>query len=279
MSSATTAKPSTLERSKDGTSTGETTSAASTRPSAASRATRSTPRGVRSTAARNRRSASSRSTTCRNCSCSRTSESLAKGGSRIEPDVDVRPAAKPSLSSPTTTKPSARVVDERTEAPATDSGSTRPSVEPDARVIEAPDRRADLARQRRADRAVRPRLRSAAERANGAAGKEVVRAERRDGVARQQEDEPRADPAQAGRTARAHRDAVHRQLAVRRHERGREVLDADARSAGHDDDVGIRMQRGENGVAASSRTSPGKSTVAPSRSASAASIGPFASAI
>ena len=40
VSSATTAKPSTFERSNDGTSTGETTSAASTRPSAASSGTR-----------------------------------------------------------------------------------------------------------------------------------------------------------------------------------------------------------------------------------------------
>src|SRR6185295_7949761 len=35
------------------------------------------------------------------------------------------PLAKPSLSSPTITKPSARVVDDSTDAPPTDSGSTR----------------------------------------------------------------------------------------------------------------------------------------------------------
>ena len=69
----------------------------------------------RSSAARKRRSASSRSRTWRNCSCS-----------RIEPDRPRRlPAAKPSLSSATMTKPSARVVDESTDAPPTASGSTR----------------------------------------------------------------------------------------------------------------------------------------------------------
>ena len=56
--SETTAKPSTFERSNDGTSTGETTSAARTRPSAVSSATLSMPRGAASIAARKRRFAS-----------------------------------------------------------------------------------------------------------------------------------------------------------------------------------------------------------------------------
>ena len=154
----------------------------------------------------------------------------------------------PSLSSSTMTKPSARVVEESTEAPETESGSTRPSSKLDARVVQAPDRRADLARERPAHRPVRPLLRAAAESADRAAGEEVIGAERGDRIAGQQEDEPRADPAHPGRAARPHGDAVHGQLAVRRDERRRQILDADARSAGHDDDVRVGVQAGEDGV-------------------------------
>ena len=48
-----------------------------------------------------------------------------------------------------------------------------------------------------------------------------------------------ADAAEAGRAARPHRDAVHRQFAVLRHQHRREILDADARPARHDDDVRV----------------------------------------
>ena len=87
------------------------------------------------------------------------------------------------------------------------------------------------------------------------------------------------DAAEAGRAARAHGDAVHRQLAVLGDERRRQVLDADARSAGHDDDVRVGMQRVEDRLPARRARDPGKSTTPPSRSTSAASIGPLASAM
>ena len=91
-------RPRSRRRSSDRTTArrrATTTSAASTRPSASSRAIRSMPRGARSTAARKRRSASSRSRTWRNCSCP-APEVVGDGGSRIEPDVDIR-AGRESL--------------------------------------------------------------------------------------------------------------------------------------------------------------------------------------
>ncbi len=67
VSSACRAKPSTLARSKPGTSTAATTSSASTRPSASPRTTRSRSRGRTSTWACSRACASSTSITSRNC--------------------------------------------------------------------------------------------------------------------------------------------------------------------------------------------------------------------
>ena len=69
VSAARTAKPSTLERSNGGASTGATTSAASTRDSAAPSAKLLPPSGARSMQASKRRRASSADTTSRNCSC------------------------------------------------------------------------------------------------------------------------------------------------------------------------------------------------------------------
>ena len=48
---------------------------------------------------------------------------------------------------------------------------------------------------------------------------------------------------EAGRAAGPHRDAVNRELAVPGEQRRREILDADARSAGHDDHVGVGVER------------------------------------
>ncbi len=117
MSSATTAKPSTFERSNDGTSTGETTSAASTRPSAASSGTVSTPRGVQ---------VERRTKTPLRLVAVEHVEKLLLITHRARPPLRRR-RAKPSLSSGTMTNPSARVVDDSTDAPPTASGSTRPS--------------------------------------------------------------------------------------------------------------------------------------------------------
>ena len=108
--------------------------------------------------------------------------------------------------------------------------------------MQASDRRADLAREGRTYGAVGPVLRSAAERANRAAGEEVVGAQRRHGIARQQEDQALSNPAHAGRAARPHGDAVYRQFAVSSDQRRRVILDAHARAAGDDDDVRVRVQ-------------------------------------
>ena len=69
VSAARTAKPSTLERSNGGASTGAITSAASTRESAAARGKVSPPSGERSMQASKRRRASTAEITSRNCSC------------------------------------------------------------------------------------------------------------------------------------------------------------------------------------------------------------------
>src|SRR5688572_23834804 len=226
VSSATRAKPSTFERSNDGTSTGETTSAASTRPSAASRATVSIPRGVRSTAARKRRSASSRSTTLRNCSCS-----------RIEPDLDLGPSGVPfTVLLDDDEAVGARGRREHRGAGHRQWFEARPCPgrggEPHACVIQAADGRADLAGECPAHRTIRPLLRASAQGANRAAGEEVVGAERRHGIAGKQEDQARVECAHARRAARTHGDAVYGELAVLRHQRGRKVLYSNAGAAG-----------------------------------------------
>ena len=69
VSSARTAKPSTLERSNGGASASATTSCASTRPSASASATLSAASGARSMRRAKRARASSGDTTSRNCSC------------------------------------------------------------------------------------------------------------------------------------------------------------------------------------------------------------------
>ncbi len=85
--------------------------------------------------------------------------------------VTSEPAAKPSLSSPTITNPSARVVDDRIDAPPTASGSTSPPVDLDARVIQAANRRTDLTIQCALHGAVRPLLIASSECAHRAAGR------------------------------------------------------------------------------------------------------------
>src|SRR5262245_11172192 len=243
VSSAITAKPSTFERSNEGTSTGDTTSAARTRPSAVSRATVSIPRGERSIAARKRRSASSRSSTLRNCSCSVTPEPLAKGGSRIEPDVDLGASAEAFAVVADDHEPvcSRR---RREHGGAGDCEWFDAAVlDPHARVVEASNRRTDLAGERAADAAIRPLLRAAPERTNRTAGEEVVCAQGGHRIARQQEHEPLADCAHPGGAARTHRDAVHGEVAVRRDQHRREILDPDARSTRDDHDVGRHVRK------------------------------------
>src|SRR5262245_42864273 len=55
-----------------------------------------------------------------------------------------------------------------------------------------------------------------------------------------------SDLSEARRAARTHRDAMHPELAVLPEQGRREVLDADARSAGDDDNVRIGRERLEN---------------------------------
>ncbi len=69
VSAARTAKPSTLERSNGGASTGAITSAASTRACAEAKGRDCAPSGAWSTQASKRRRASAAETTSRNCSC------------------------------------------------------------------------------------------------------------------------------------------------------------------------------------------------------------------
>ena len=120
VSAARTAKPSTLERSNGGASTGATTSAASTRDSAAPRARLSPPSGERSMQASKRRRASSAETTSRNCSCRAAlldrveDRRTAWAGFGIYGHALTAtgvPAAKPSLSAGTTIQPSLRASD------------------------------------------------------------------------------------------------------------------------------------------------------------------------
>src|SRR6266567_6594964 len=178
VSSATTAKPSTFERSNDGTSTGDTTSAASTRPSDTSSGTTSLPRGMQSMAARKRRSASSRSRTWRNCSCS-----------RIEPNIHLS-AGSEAL---TVVANDHEAVGARRRRQQRRAGNGERLDHPvhylHAGVIEAADWRADLAAQCAARRAVRPRLTPSTECAYRAAGKEIVGAQARHRIAGEQDDE------------------------------------------------------------------------------------------
>ena len=57
------------------------------------------------------------------------------------------------------------------------------------------------------------------------------------------------DAAQSGGTARPHRDSVHRQFAVLRDQHRRQILNAHAGPSGDDDDVRVRLQGFEDGVA------------------------------
>ena len=101
ISAARTAKPSTAERSKGGTSPGEATSSARTRPSASESSARSVPTGAGLRALSKRRTASSRGSTVRNCSWARASRNVVSG-LFIGPCYNrkaatVSPPAKPSL--------------------------------------------------------------------------------------------------------------------------------------------------------------------------------------
>ena len=141
------------------------------------------------------------------------------------------------------TKPSARVVDDSTDAPPTARGSTDSVDDLHAGVVEPPDRRADLARQPGTHGPVGPRPGASAQGANRPAGEEIVGTETRHGIARQQEHQPMPDSPQAGWTAGTHGDPVNGQIAVPRENHRREVLDADARPARHDDHIGLGLER------------------------------------
>ena len=146
-----------------------------------------------------------------------------------------------------------------------------------ARVVESSDRRADLARERRAHRAVGP-LSSTVRRARESRGRRRSRRRRA---------RTRDCPA-AGRSGDA------RSVQGRSGLLGRMAMPCTASSPWAATSIGARssmptldppdtMTTSASAcspariASASSRTSPGKSTMAPSRSASAASIGPFAS--
>ena len=125
MSCATTAKPSTLERSNDGTSTGDTTSVASTRPSASA--------SVHVLDAErheieHRLEAALRLVAIQDGEelLLPRPEAVGEGAHPYSQTSTSAPAGKPSLSSSTITKPSALVVEDSREAPEIDSGSTRP---------------------------------------------------------------------------------------------------------------------------------------------------------
>src|SRR5438552_2759841 len=224
--SAMTAKPSTFDRSNEGTSTGETTSAASTRPSAASSGTVSTPRGARSIAARKRRSASSRSSTWRNCSCS-----------GIEPDLHFG-AGRESFAVGWDDDEAVAARGRRKHGRSADGDGLDASVdELHAGVIQPPDGRADLARQLRTHRTVRPRLWTSAQGTNRAAGEKIIGTETGHGIAWERKHEPMLDSPKASRTAGPHGDPVDGQLAALCEKRRREVLDSDARTTGHDDHI------------------------------------------
>src|SRR5205823_1343828 len=89
---------------------------------------------------------------------------------------------------------------------------------------------------------------AAAQRANGAACEKVVRTQTRYGIAREQKNQPFADSPKSGRTARPHRDAMNRELAMLCDESGREILDADARTTRDDDHVRLGEDRLQDGV-------------------------------
>ena len=176
------------------------------------------------------------------------------------------------------TKPSPRVVDDSTRG-AAHRQRFNPSVDDlHPRIIQTADRRTDLARQPAPDRAVRPCLGPPAQRANGAAGEEVVGAQAGHRIARKEEHQPVLDEAEPGRAAGTHRDTVDRQAPCF-------ATSAGARSSiptldPPDTMITSASARSASVIAsASSGTRPGKSTTPPSRATSAASMGPFASAI
>ena len=57
-----------------------------------------------------------------------------------------------------------------------------------------------------------------------------------------------AKPSETGGTARPHGDTVHGQLAMLSDEHWRQILDADARTTGHNDDVRVSVQGVQNGL-------------------------------
>ena len=54
---------------------------------------------------------------------------------------------------------------------------------------------------------------------------------------------------ESGGAARPHRDSVHSQLAMLRDQHRRQILHAHARPSGDDDDIRVRLQGIEDGVA------------------------------
>ena len=131
MSAARTAKPSTFERSNDGTSTRAATSAARTRPSASLSAISSVPSGASEIAARNRALGFVAIDHVEELflighKTARLSRSFALPSrivNQYKKTSTSAPAGKPSLSAGTITKPSARVVELRIDAPLMASGS------------------------------------------------------------------------------------------------------------------------------------------------------------
>ena len=140
------------------------------------------------------------------------------------------------------TKPSARVVEERIEAPLNAMGSTRPSTSADAAIVDPADGGNDLAGDDALPGAVRPVRQTPAAQANGAAGEEIVGAQAGYRIARQQEHKGLADPADAGGTRRPHRDAVDGEFPDFGNEPRCMVLAADAGASGHEDHVGARRE-------------------------------------
>ena len=89
---------------------------------------------------------------------------------------------------------------------------------------------------------------ASAQRANRAAGEEVVGAQARHWIAGQQKHEPFTDSPEARRAAGSHGDPVNGQLAVLRDQRRREVFDADARATRDDDHIGLGLERLEDRI-------------------------------
>ena len=82
------------------------------------------------------------------------------------------------------------------------------------------------------------------------AGEKVVRAQTRDGIARQQDHRRLADVTQSGRTGWPHRDSVNGQLTLFGHEGGGMIFLADARTSGDENHIRSSLpQRLTNGIA------------------------------